>query len=276
MDALAANESHGWRMQLTGPYILIVTAALLLPHEPVAAGAPESNPSAVSETPVSEPGAADSPPATPLTSTTAPRADAIDIAKPTARAAPVALPPQETLPLGRGPDESAATVEAGPAAGSGILRTLTALGVVIGLVLVTRVLIQKLGGRGWTGPSRANLVEVLARAPIGGKNEVLFLKIRQQVLVIGQCPSGLSTLWCMQEPEDVAWLLGQVEASRPRSISDGFRQLLKTAETDYGADAESEPAVDASEAATEGARAEISGLMARLDLLRRGQGEGSR
>ncbi|MDH3582976.1 MAG: flagellar biosynthetic protein FliO, partial [Phycisphaerae bacterium] len=177
---------------------------------------------------------------------------------------------------GRGPDELAATVEAGPAAGSGILRTLTALGVVIGLVLVTRVLIQKLGGRGWTGPSRANLVEVLARAPIGGKNEVLFLKIRQQVLVIGQCPSGLSTLWCMQEPEDVAWLLGQVEASRPRSISDGFRQLLKTAETDYGADAESEPAVDASEAATEGARAEISGLMARLDLLRRGQGEGSR
>lgn len=216
-------------------------------------------------------------------------------AAPSAKDAPPAVefsPPQEHLPLGRSAvpstapraDASATSATGTPAApaasgsaplpaasapvsGSWMLQTLTALALVIGLIVLLRTVLQRLFGP--TGKSLGGrIVEVLARSTIGPKTQVLFLRINQRVVVVGQTPAGLNSLTTLDDPEDVAWLLAQVEAARPRSISTGFRQLLARFDKDYQPEAPSEGAGDASEQFVDRTRDRLSGLITRMKSMK--------
>ncbi len=147
--------------------------------------------------------------------------------------------------------------------GSWLLQTLTALALVIGLIFMLRVVMQKLflpGGKSLSG----RIVEVLARSTIGPKTQVLFLRINQRIVVVGQTPAGLNSLTTLEDPQDVAWLLEQVQASRPRSITTGFRQLLHRFDKDYETDAASETTGDAAEQSVDRTRDRLSGLITRM------------
>lgn len=181
--------------------------------------------------------------------------------------APVPEFEQEQQPLGGAPDASPAASDA-PSSGSGgswILQTLTALAIVIALIYLLRAVLMRLSGtRAGVGANR--LVEVLARATIGHKTQVVFLKIHQRVIVACQTPAGMDTLTVMDDPEEVAWLLGEVEAAKPMSISQSFRHVMQRFDKDYASTEET--GTDTSEQYVDRTRDELSGLMSRIRHLK--------
>jgi flagellar biogenesis protein FliO len=174
-------------------------------------------------------------PATPVAAPSVPGPAATTAPAPPAKPEPA--PPQEALPLGRGAASSLApgapNTETEPASSrSWLLQTFTALAVVIGLIYLLRLFLQKITGTGPL-PGGQKLVEVLARSNIAPKTQVLFLRINQRIVVVGQTPAGLSNLTTLDDPQDVAWLLAQVQAARPLSVTQGFKQLLHRFDGDY-------------------------------------------
>lgn len=141
-------------------------------------------------------------------------------------------PPQESLSLGAPPPSAPGTLSAGTDDGGWMLKTLTALGVVIALIFALRFMLQRMGGRA-VGATTNGIVEVLGRTNIGPKTQVLFLKLHQRVLVVAQSPSGFNTLTCLDDPEEVAWVMTELETARPTSISQSFRHLIDRFDRDY-------------------------------------------
>lgn len=183
---------------------------------------------------------------------------------------PLPVPAQEQRPLGI-PSGGGAPTESSPTgSGSWALQTLAALAIVIALIFVMRSLLMRLSGTRAAGASR--LVEVLARTTIGHKTQVVFLKINQRVIVAAQTPAGIDTLTVMDEPEEVAWLLGEVEAAKPMSITQSFRHVMQRFDKDFNAGAES--GTDRSEQYVDRTRDELSGLLARIRHLKDRPGPG--
>jgi flagellar biogenesis protein FliO len=177
--------------------------------------------------------------------------------------------PQEQLPLGapstRSTAVSAPQTGSASAGGGWMLQTLAALGVVIGLILLLRLLLQKTSGAQHVG-GVGGLVEVLARTPIAPRTHLLFLRINQRVVVAAQTPAGLSHLLQLDDPQDVAWVLGRVQSAKRGSITRNFVSLLS------GFDREHDKAegADTGEHRVDRARERLSGLMSRIRQLQRG------
>lgn len=196
-----------------------------------------------------------------------------DTAAPSAPSSPDAstLPARERLPLGP-TNASSGDREDLAADGSDrswILQTLAALGVVIALILLLRAFLQRLGGAP-AGSTNSGLVEVVARTGIGPRTQVLFLRINQRIIVVAQSSSGLQTLTELDDPEEVAWLLGRVESAKPMSISQGFRHLMHRAERDYNRAemAASEDGGDEQEQYVDRTRSQLSGLLSHIRTLK--------
>lgn len=116
-----------------------------------------------------------------------------------------------------------------------VLQTLTALAIVIAMIYGLRAVLMRMSGT-QVGVGGQRLVEVLARTTIGHKTQVVFLKIHQRVIVAVQTPAGMDTLTTMDDPEEVAWLLGEVEAAKPMSITQSFRHVMQRFDKDFGGD----------------------------------------
>ena len=184
---------------------------------------------------------------------------------------PSTLPARERLPLGP-TNASPGDREDLAAEGSDrswILQTLAALGVVIALILLLRAFLQRIGGAS-AGSTSSGLVEVVARTGIGPRTQVLFLRINQRVIVVAQSSSGLQTLTELDDPEEVAWLLGRVESAKPMSISQGFRHLMHRAERDYNRAemAATEDGADEQEQYVDRTRSQLSGLLSHIRTLK--------
>ncbi len=135
-------------------------------------------------------------------------------------------PPREQWPLGRAPDASSQAAPGVDGDGVGwFLQTTLALAVVIALILALRFGLKRLSGVSGVG-GHADLVEVLARTPIGHKTQVLFLRVNDRIIVAGQTPNGMNTLASLDDPDEVASILARVESSRPSSITDSFARVL--------------------------------------------------
>ena len=171
----------------------------------------------------------------------------------------------EELPLGQNPTTANAeqTADIGPS-GSWILQTLSALGVVIALILLIRFVFLRMSGQPRFSDARG-VVKVLGRAPIGPRAHVMFLRINQRVIVVGQTPAGLNTLTELDDPHDVAWLIERVESNRTGSVTEGFKHLLNRMDRDYHPDADlSDEGNDETEYVVDRTRDGISGLLSRI------------
>lgn len=104
------------------------------------------------------------------------------------------------------------------------LQTVTALGVVIGLVLLARWGYRKLGGRMVTRSSP--VVEVLSRTMVAPRSHVLLLRVGPRVLVVSDSSAGARTLAEVTDPEEVADLLGTLQSEKSDSPSGNFGRLL--------------------------------------------------
>ncbi len=208
----------------------------------------------------------------------------------------VAVSPVEHTPLGgapkerpAGPNDALGKAEGGEPGlvadavseprggswgGSGALATLSALGVVIGLIFLFRWGVAKVSGTPIATASAA--VEVLSRSSVAPRSHVLLLRIGPRVLVVGESSGGLRTLSEVTDEQEVANLLQAVESAKPQSIAGGFGTLLGRFNRQYdadGTDAQGATPIDRlaegrdlSEAPVDRARDSLASLSARLKL----------
>ena len=99
----------------------------------------------------------------------------------------------------------------GPAAG-GIgpwLRTLGALVLVGVLVFALRVVLKRMGGPRRPG-RRADAMEVVAQAPLAGRQQLALVRLGRRLVLVGTGPTGMSALAEVTDPAEVAELLAEV------------------------------------------------------------------
>ena len=188
----------------------------------------------------------------------------------------VAVPPIEQTPLGQGSGAERSTRSVIPSqdsdapaySGGWILSTLTALGVVIGLIFLLRLAYSKISGTPVVTTTSA--VEVLSRTSVAPKSHVLLLRVGGRVLIVGESSGGLRTLSELSEEGDVAQLLQAVETSRPQSIAGGFQHMLGKLNRDFDDPSQAltaeEQGLDNSEHQVDRARDSVASLAARLRL----------
>lgn len=153
---------------------------------------------------------------------------ALPAAAPTAAEAPAS----ERLPLGA-PPRPAAMEQAEPSRvwraidprQSELVRVGGALAVVLLLLLVLRGLLRA-GGRRAVGGRPSGVLEVLGRYPVGRSQSLVLLKLGGRLLLVHQTRTGMSPISEVSEPQEVAALLGRVEAAG-RARGSGFHGLLK-------------------------------------------------
>jgi len=148
-----------------------------------------------------------------------------------------------------------------------ILRTLTALGVVLGLIFVVRFVYCRISGQSpakFGRRSGTRVIEVLNRSAIAPRSHVLMLRIGQRILVVSESQAGMSTLANIDDPLEVADLLGAIEANRPTSITRGFTEALKRSDRDYGEASALDEEGDAGEYVVDRANTQLSDLLARV------------
>lgn len=155
--------------------------------------------------------------------------------------------------------------------GSWVLNTITALGVVIGLIIAMRLAMNKLSGRAVMG-GRTGIVEVLSRTSISPRNQVMLLRLGQRIIVVSEGPTGVRTLANLDDPDEVANLLTSISASRPGSITQSFNQLLNRAgtEMDNPSSFTAEHGADEDEHLIDKTRNELSNLLSRIRSMSKG------
>lgn len=174
----------------------------------------------------------------------------------------------ESRPLGGVPSVSGNTTGASkaraPSISSWFVNTLLALVVVVAAVFLLRAILSKLTGR---TPVSANqhVVDVLARVGVSPKSHVMLVKLGRRILVVGDSPSGLSTLADIDDADEVASLLQAINARKPGSATGGFDQLLGRLNDDYDdVDRRAEEGSDLQEHRVDRTRDNVSALVSRL------------
>lgn len=129
--------------------------------------------------------------------------------------------------------------------GGPTVQVIFALAIVLGLIVV----LKKAGLRmaqGTAGPTPGSVVEVLTRVRLGLKTNALLIKVGHRVLVVAESPAGLQTLATIDQPDELAWILQNVEAAQTGSISQSFSQWVGKFDLGYrnskaGHDADKSP-----------------------------------
>ena len=84
-------------------------------------------------------------------------------------------------------------------------RTLVALAVVVVLILVARTMLKRFGPV--SGPRRREVLDVLARATVSPRHQLLLVRVGRRVVLVGQGPSSLATLSEVTDSEEAAALI---------------------------------------------------------------------
>lgn len=150
--------------------------------------------------------------------------------------------------------------------GSWIMDTLTALGVVLGLILALRWAYHRYAGR--TASARPSpIVEVLARTSVAPRNHVLLLRVGSRILVVSDSSGGMRTLCDIEDPEEVANLIRAVSVTRDNSITKNFTRLFQNFNGQYDEQRASLEGGDDEEHTVDRARDSISSLLSRVRVL---------
>lgn len=177
-------------------------------------------------------------------------------------------PAERPRPLG--PRAAAGTELAADTAGdarpgtSWVLSTLTALGVVLLAIFACRGMMRR-----WFGAAAiagaTPVVQVLTRTSVAPRNHVLLLRVGGRILVVGDSAAGLRTLASIDDDQEVAELLTAISASKPTSVTGGFRQLLANFNRAYRRpQVGAEEGTDDKEFAVDRARDEVSSLLGKV------------
>jgi flagellar biogenesis protein FliO len=164
-------------------------------------------------------------------------------APPAANLPPVAAAARESLPLG--PAHQAAAEPAPSTAKPGLLdhwavRTVGALAIVIGLILLSKKLLVGISratggvasqfGAGGRAPS--GVLEILGRYPVTRGHTLVLLRMDRRVLLLGHSSGGFTTLAEVADEEEVASLLLKTRDEEEASMAARFSAMLRGMERD--------------------------------------------
>ena len=150
-------------------------------------------------------------------------------------------------------------------------RVLGALAAVLGLIFLlrwcSRFFFPTMAGRRAT-----RAVEVLARAPISPKQQIMLIRVGRRVLVVGDSGVQMNSLCEVSDPDEVAALVGQLQDERLAPAARAFGSMFGRSRRPFESADESglggalidEPDETQTVAS---ARDEISGLRDRVRLL---------
>ena len=156
---------------------------------------------------------------------------------------PVAPREIEALPIrGRSHEEMKADVATTQAAGagtsfaipSGVMSALqvgAALTVVVGLILIGKAVAKKFVPGAKAGSGKG-VIEILARYPLSKNQSLVLVRIGSQIVTLNQGKDQSQSVLVINDPNEVAKILGQIEGTSPKSIQAGFNKLLSNARMD--------------------------------------------
>lgn len=186
------------------------------------------------------------------------------------------LPPKELLLLGTSDGglfgrDSGAQRDTKQMGDGWLFSTLAALGVVLALVFGLRWLLRR-GGIVTASVPQGSVVEVLSRTTIAPRSHVILMRVGQRILVVNDSSNGMRTLSTIDDPEELADLLGAVDAARPSSMTKSFSGVMGKLSNHWSAteaELDSDPAVEHLEDGvtmdrTRGALSSVRGRLAAL------------
>lgn len=137
---------------------------------------------------------------------------------------------------------------------------LVVLALVIGLGLVVK---RFLPARTLLGAGGA--MHVLARTPLSSKQQLVLVQLGRRLLLLGVTPERISTLSVVEDPDQVALLLGEVASGRPGSLASAFTQSF---DEETGAYLPEQPL----ETLDVSASGQVRGLLEKVRSLKQGKG----
>jgi flagellar biogenesis protein FliO len=105
-------------------------------------------------------------------------------------------------------------------------RTLGALALVVVLIFAARIMLKRFGPI--SGQQRRDMLDVLARATVSPRHQLLLVRLGRRVVLVGQSPASLTTLSEVTDADEVAAL---IEAA---SSSSGLKHAADTAQRREG------------------------------------------
>ena len=101
-------------------------------------------------------------------------------------------------------------------------RTLGALALVVVLIFAARIMLKRFGPV--SGGQRRDMLDVLARATVSPRHQLLLVRLGRRVVLVGQSPASLTTLSEVTDADEVASL---IEAA---SSGTGLKHAADTAQ----------------------------------------------
>ena len=109
-----------------------------------------------------------------------------------------------------------------------------ALGAVLLLILGMRSLGKKMvPGAAGGGASRA--VQVLLRSPVSPRQQLILVRIGRRLVLVGSSGSEMNPLCQIENPDEVAEILGQIREDKTSSTAKNFVAMFGKAEKSYDA-----------------------------------------
>jgi flagellar biosynthetic protein FliO len=112
--------------------------------------------------------------------------------------------------------------ESGPSLGGFVVGSLVVMALLVGLFLLLRRV-----GRGSKFLAGGGAISVLARKPLGQRQEVFLVEVGPKVFLVGSTRDTLSTLGEFSNPDDVAVLRAKLPGRRDDSMKLAFRESLR-------------------------------------------------
>ena len=135
---------------------------------------------------------------------------------------PASSDPFATRRVGSGvPSETAEDGRARPPGdgfGYGLAKTLLALVIVAALIFLIRYLLRRLG----MGPrisGRSGAMEILARAPVSARQQLLLVRLGGRLVLVGSSAETIAPLVEISDPAEVAGLLRTVGRSPSEALN---------------------------------------------------------
>ncbi len=95
-----------------------------------------------------------------------------------------------------------------------VLRTISALAVVLGLMTALVWALRRFGKPAWLAGGRAPLIDVLATASLGPRKTISLISVAGEVLIIGSSATEVVRLGRVRDPERV------LRAVRPTDVTE--------------------------------------------------------
>jgi flagellar biogenesis protein FliO len=158
-------------------------------------------------------------------------------------------------------------------------RLLIAMALVLGLIAIFRYFVVKIFPTARASAS-TSAVRVLARAPLAVRQQVVLIQVGRRVIVVGDSAGQLTALSQIDDPDEVAALLGQIENTPPAASVERFSSLFRKQRQPFNNDFNSSDVnasapvqqnmiaeADASEPQMQTVQSEVSGLIERMRSL---------